>query len=424
MTMKKILLLADIHQRVSVLKNLENFLPGKNFDAILVAGDLTDRNAEALDYAKKFEKIIKANHLKFFFIHGNGDAPEVTKYFTEKGYSIHLKEKKLDKFKIIGIGGFGEEHPQKFDVTDSIFITHFPPIFTPLEVPSEGGASRPWSGLLLTGFTSKKFKDAPLVHIFGHTHFWEYKRKHGKTLLVQLRAASFGRAGILELPSLKLSFLSFKNGKSSTPTRVSGCWINKERTNLGNNRTNLLLSKYLLLLKRYKVPKGIITHSLGVCKVSCFLVRKLKEKGFYLDEDIVVGGSLLHDVDKIITRSFNHHGKKIKELLKKEKLNPKIFLVAQYHQAENIFDKNFFKLPLEIKVVFYADKIFEQKICSIEERIASWQDRLKKAGKKDVIANYEKTERMIRKMKELEEELLKKAGISFKDIKREIEKLN
>lgn len=178
--------------------------------------------------------------------------------------------------------------------------------------------------------------------------------------------------------------------------------------------------KYLKILKKYKIPKGIVTHSLGVCKISNFLAKKLKEKGFSLDEDVIIGGSLLHDIDKIITRNFNHHGRKIKEVLKKEKLNPQIFLIAQYHQANNVFNKIFFSLPLEVKIVFYADKIFEQKICSIEKRISRWRDRLKKAGKEDVIYTREKTEKMIKRMEKLEKELFKKAVISFEDIKKAI----
>ena len=187
--MLKILLLSDLHQQVYVLKNLRGYLKKHKFGGVIIAGDLTNRNKESLDYAKKFVKIIEENPMEVFFIPGNNESEDVVNYFEKKKYSVNLRSKSFKGFKIAGIGGFGEEYyPGNFNIKDTILITHFPPILS-----------------------NKNLKNAPLVHIFGHSHFSEYKKKRNKTLLVQLKAAIYNRAGILELPSLKVSFINFKN---------------------------------------------------------------------------------------------------------------------------------------------------------------------------------------------------------------------
>jgi len=186
--MKRILLLADLHQQNYVLKNLDNFLFKNKFSGIILAGDLTNRNYSSLDYAKKFEAVIKKNKLTLFYIPGNNDHEDVIDYFEHNNYSVHLKGKHFGGFKIIGIGGVDDVYmPLGFSSSNSILVTHMPPILS-----------------------NKNFKDAPPIHIFGHTHFWEYSRKQGSTSLIQLKAAIYNRAAILELPILKVQFINFK----------------------------------------------------------------------------------------------------------------------------------------------------------------------------------------------------------------------
>lgn len=186
--MKKILLISDFHQQNSVLKNLDNLFSKNKFDGIIVAGDLTSRTFDALDYAKKFEEIIKKYSLPLYYIHGNNEPDNVIEYFNDRGYSIHLNPKKIYGYKIVGIGGFSEEYSANLDIKDSILVTHYPPIST-----------------------DKHFKNSPKIHIFGHMHSLEYQKMHGKTLLVQLKAAMLNGAAILELPSFKVKFISIKN---------------------------------------------------------------------------------------------------------------------------------------------------------------------------------------------------------------------
>lgn len=182
--MKKILLISDLHQQYYVLKKIEDFLSKHKLDAIILAGDLTNRAEGSLDYAKKFEKIIKKNKIKFFFVSGNNDSKEVIEYFKEKKYLIDSEEKIFEGFKIVGIGSNEEYYLKNFNLKDSILVTHNPPILTTINL-----------------------KNSPIVHIFAHTHFWEYKRKISGVLLIQLKATMFNRACILKLPKLEVEFL-------------------------------------------------------------------------------------------------------------------------------------------------------------------------------------------------------------------------
>ncbi len=169
--------------------------------------------------------------------------------------------------------------------------------------------------------------------------------------------------------------------------------------------------KYCLgILKKYKTPKGLITHSLGVYKVSKLLAKRLKEKGFKINREAVLKAALLHDVDKIYTVGKpQEHGTAVQEILKKENVSKEVFKIIKNHTASRIFERNFFKLPLEDKVVYYADKIFEQQICSLEERIIGWQKRYG--------LTKDKAQKLLGLMKKIEREILKKADITGEELK-------
>lgn len=178
-----------------------------------------------------------------------------------------------------------------------------------------------------------------------------------------------------------------------------------------------MLKKYLVILKKYKVPKGIISHILGVAKISDFLALKFLEKGFKVNRENVLAGAMLHDIDKVISGDVHLHGQNAKKILKKEGIGKEIIDIIKNHPAKKIFQENFFSLADESKIVYYSDKIFKQKICSIEERVKEWQLRMKKSKEKRYSMDKKEISKMIKLMKKLEKEILSKAGMNFFDIR-------
>jgi len=170
-----------------------------------------------------------------------------------------------------------------------------------------------------------------------------------------------------------------------------------------------MINNHLKILKKYKMPPGLIKHSLGVYKVTLFLVDKLKTKGVKIDETSLLKAALLHDIDKVHLGSENiSHGVKAVEMLKKEGVGGKTASLIRNHPAEKILGNNFFDLSLEYKILYYADKRFGQKSCSLEERITDWRVRYPHDGRfYDVLLS---------KMKELEEDLSSKLDLDLTEI--------
>ncbi len=182
------LLISDLHEKVDLLKRLDNFLSKNKLTGVICAGDLTNRSYTALGYANNFYSIIKKYKLKLFYIHGNNEPEEVKKFFEKNNSSVHLRVRKINDSKIIGIGGFLDEwHPELSRyLKNSILVTHYP------VNPSKAN-----------------FKNAPAIHISGHVHSRESLKLINNTLFVSLKSAGFfHRGGILILPEKKIKFVS------------------------------------------------------------------------------------------------------------------------------------------------------------------------------------------------------------------------
>lgn len=57
------------------------------------------------------------------------------------------------------------------------------------------------------------------------------------------------------------------------------------------------------LLASFNLPDGIVTHSRGVSRVAAEAARLLAEAGIGIDPHLVEVAALLHDVDKLATRT-------------------------------------------------------------------------------------------------------------------------
>ena len=104
----KILCLADLHSQISALKNLDKYLENLNgencFDLVLFAGDLTNREKSALNFAQEFLNLMVKYNLPLFFVHGNNEPVEVIDFFEKNNCSLHYRIKEFKGYKFAGIG--------------------------------------------------------------------------------------------------------------------------------------------------------------------------------------------------------------------------------------------------------------------------------------------------------------------------------
>jgi predicted phosphodiesterase len=188
--MKKLLILADIHQKNFILSDLDKFFHKNKVNGVLVLGDLTDRNEESIDYAHRFYSLIKKNKLDFLYIHGNNEPQSVIDFFNKMKCTIHNLPKLYGGLRFVGIGGWGDDIKLETlnNIKGSFFVTHVPPV------------KRSYKG---------NIKNAPLIHAFGHSHKNEYFIKENNIFYLSLKSAGYFRRGaIVSIPDLKVEFIS------------------------------------------------------------------------------------------------------------------------------------------------------------------------------------------------------------------------
>ncbi len=101
----KLLLLTDIHGRLSRVRELAKEVAGEAFDAVIVAGDIT--YFESLEKALKILRTIKSSlNTPVYFIAGNCDPVELLYVNSGKGLiNIHTRIESIGEYSIYGIGG-------------------------------------------------------------------------------------------------------------------------------------------------------------------------------------------------------------------------------------------------------------------------------------------------------------------------------
>ncbi len=97
----RLLLLSDIH---SSFENLKRILEMEDFDAVVIAGDVTHFHPPDVF---KADKIIAQHTDSCYAVHGNCDHEKVLEYDYDAIRFIHRESLTLDDFIIHGIGGSG-----------------------------------------------------------------------------------------------------------------------------------------------------------------------------------------------------------------------------------------------------------------------------------------------------------------------------
>lgn len=132
------------------------------------------------------------------------------------------------------------------------------------------------------------------------------------------------------------------------------------------------------LMARHSMLPNIVEHSLQVMRVSLVITDNLK-KGVSINRDLVIAGSLLHDITK--TRSLQtkeRHDASGGGLLR-ELGFPDIAEIVEQHVI--IHDLNLDGEIEEREIVYYADKrVMHNTIVTLEERL---QDLIQRYGTKE-----------------------------------------
>lgn len=122
----------------------------------------------------------------------------------------------------------------------------------------------------------------------------------------------------------------------------------------------------LNLLRKSGCSKDVINHCRAVSELAVELARKLNDKGFKIDLELVKVGALLHDIGRSKTHTVDHVivGSKIAKSLG---LPKSIISIIERHAGGGITSKEARELgwpegvytpqTLEEKIVCYADKL-------------------------------------------------------------------
>ncbi len=199
----RILLVADIH---SSFTNFEEILKNVDFDAVFIAGDITDFRVEDV---RKADEIVSKYDTRCIAVHGNCDYESVLEVELDAMEFIHGRSVKIDDLTIFGVGGSGytpfntpseyseeeiESMLRSFEIVEnSILLSHCPP---------KGVLDRTFSGVHAGCSALRKFADQFDLVICGHIH--EAYGVHSKDgiFAVNPGPAAWKRYAILELPVL------------------------------------------------------------------------------------------------------------------------------------------------------------------------------------------------------------------------------
>jgi putative nucleotidyltransferase with HDIG domain len=129
------------------------------------------------------------------------------------------------------------------------------------------------------------------------------------------------------------------------------------------------------LLASYELPDTIVAHARGVSAVAAEAARLLAGTGVGVDPRLVEVAALLHDIDKLATREGSEpHGivgaRWLTELGYPELANP----VAS-HPVNCLLDATRAPRDWPSKLVAIADRRFEQRFVSIDQRIDGMAER-------------------------------------------------
>ncbi len=209
-----VLAFSDSHNYEQGPEFLKSLIKDHSPDAVLAVGDLTTRGP--LDYAQKLLAAASEAGVRVLAEGGNMDPADVHDWLEIEGLSMHAKKISLGDFAVVGVGGslttpFGT--PTEYTegqlagfasgLVDgrTVFAPHNPPFNTCADLTDEG------HHVGSKAIREVIEKSQPVVCLCGHIHEAKGMEFIGKTKLVKIQPLMWRKAVLLELPSLKVTFI-------------------------------------------------------------------------------------------------------------------------------------------------------------------------------------------------------------------------
>lgn len=207
------LCISDLTSEEACLEYIYTLIRRHSPKLVIIPGDVTQDGPQ--DYAEDVLEICANAKLPIVCVHGNNDPEDIQKLLEEKTHYVHGRHETVLGFRFAGLGGsnptpndtvceYTEEQIAEFldgNVDDkTILVSHTPPSGT-LDLSRKGTH---------TGSTTVKNvieHSKPRAIICGHAHEQEGEAMLGSTKVIKVAPLMYGKAALVELESLKVTFV-------------------------------------------------------------------------------------------------------------------------------------------------------------------------------------------------------------------------
>ena len=129
------------------------------------------------------------------------------------------------------------------------------------------------------------------------------------------------------------------------------------------------------LLASYELPDAVMAHARGVSQVAAEAARLLAGTGVAVDPQLVEVAALLHDIDKLATRDGGEPHGMVGARWLTELGYPELGAAVASHPVSCLLDPERAPRDWASKLVAIADRRFDQRFVSVDQRIDGMAER-------------------------------------------------
>lgn len=149
------------------------------------------------------------------------------------------------------------------------------------------------------------------------------------------------------------------------------------------------LSQCLDWWDTWDFPENLRAHSMTVGRIAYLLAVWMRKRGIVLDPILAHRGGLVHDLDKITTLHITGAHGQMGAAFIKEQGYSQLAEITRAHIMSTILEPGFCRLPWELRLVYFADKLvegdalvpFSERLSHLYERYPQYQAMMMKSEK-------------------------------------------